>query len=210
MAHVLHIQASPRGRESFSIRTAEAFLAAYAESHPDDTTETLDLVKAPPLPFRADEAGAKMQLLAGQAPTDRRAEAWKKVVRTIEHFKRADKIVLSSPMWNFGVPYSLKHYIDVLVQPCETFRYTADGRVEGLVKGRPAMLILARGGRYGPGSGGEAMDYQLPYLKAILGFIGFEKVDAILVEPTAAGGPGGARKVLEAAIAEACRKGPAF
>ncbi len=209
MAHVLHIQASPRGEEAFSIRAARAFLDAYAERHPDDTVETLDLPADPPTEFRGDEATAKLKVLAGETPTDQEQAAWDKVVRTIDHFKKADKLVVSSPMWNFGLPYRLKHYLDVIIQPRETFRYTDTGQAEGLVTGRPAMLVLARGGEYAPGTSGEAMDYQLPYLKAALGFIGFERIDAILVEPTVAKGPEAAQAALDAAIEEAKKKAAA-
>ena len=72
------------------------------------------------------------------------------------------------------------------------------------------MLILARGGRYGPGTPAAAMDFQLPYLKTILGFIGIENVGVILVEPTAAEGPDAARKALDAAIADARRRAADF
>jgi len=210
MAHVLHIQASPRGNESFSIRTARALLEAYAKTHPGDTVETLDLTAEPPPELRGEAAGAKMRILGGQAPAAEQAKAWAKVTETIRRLKKADKLLVSSPMWNFSLPYPLKHYIDVVVQPGETFRYSPEGKVEGLLAGRPCILILARGGRYGPGSGGEAMDFQLPYLKAILGFLGIEKVGVILIEPTAAEGPDAAEKVLAAAVAEARRKAAAF
>ena len=210
MAHVLHVQASPRGDESFSIRTARAFLEAYAKTHPGDTIETLDLAARPPIEFRGEAAGAKMQILGGQAPTADQAKAWARVTETIRHLKKADKLLVSSPMWNFALPYRLKHYIDVVVQPGETFRYTPQGKVEGLMRGRPCLLILARGGRYASGTPAAAMDFQLPYLKAVLGFIGIEKVGVILVEPTAAEGPDAAEKVLAAAVAEARRKAVAF
>jgi len=210
MAHVLHVQASPRGDESFSIRTARAFLEAYAKTHPGDTIETLDLAARPPIEFRGEAAGAKMQILGGQAPTADQAKAWARVTETIRHLKKADKLLVSSPMWNFALPYRLKHYIDVVVQPGETFRYTPEGKVEGLLAGRPCLLILARGGRYEPGTPGEAMDFQLPYLKAVLGFIGIEKVGVILVEPTAAEGPDAAKKTLDAAIADARRRAADF
>jgi FMN-dependent NADH-azoreductase len=210
MAHVLHVQASPRGDDSFSVRAARAFLDAYAKTHPGDTIETLDLAARPPIEFRGEAAGAKMQILGGQAPTADQAKAWARVTETIRRFKKADKLLVSSPMWNFALPYRLKHYIDVVVQPGETFRYTPEGKVEGLLAGRPCMLILARGGRYASGTPAAAMDFQLPYLKAVLGFIGIEKVGVILVDPTAAEGPDAAKKTLDAAVADARRRAADF
>ncbi|HUS45029.1 MAG TPA: NAD(P)H-dependent oxidoreductase [Phycisphaerae bacterium] len=210
MAHVLHIQVSPRGEDSFSIRVARAFLEAYAEAHAEDTIETLDLPAHAPPAFLGDAAGAKMHTLGGQGLPDKEARVWEGIVEAVNHLKRADKLVISSPMWNFGVPYHLKHYIDVIVQPQETFRYTESGEVEGLLAGRPALLILARGGRYGPGTSGEAMDYQLPYLRAVLRFIGLEKIDTVLVEPTVAEGPDAAARALDAAIATVRKKARTF
>ena len=210
MAHVLHVQSSPRGDESFSVRTARAFLEAYAKTHPGDTIETLDLAARPPIEFRGEAADAKMRILGGQAPAAEQAKAWAKVTETIRHLKKADKLLVSSPMWNFALPYRLKHYIDVVVQPGETFRYTPEEKIQGLMAGKPCMLILARGGRYKPGTPGEAMDFQLPYLKTILGFIGIEKVGVILIEPTAAEGPDAAKKTLDAASADARRRAADF
>jgi FMN-dependent NADH-azoreductase len=209
MAHVLHVQTSPRGDDSFSIRTARAFLQAYERAHPDDAVETLDLVATPPPEFRGEAAGAKMDVLAGEKPGSTKQKAWSRVCDTIAHFKQAGKLVISTPMWNFGVPYPLKHYIDVIVQPRETFRYTDSGAI-GLVTGRPCILILARGGRYAPGTPGEAMDMQRPYLEAILGFIGFGGIRSILIEPTVAEGPEAAEQALAAAFDEAREAAESF
>ena len=76
------------------------------------------------------------------------AKVWKGVERVIEAFKSADKYVFSVPMWNFGIPWRLKQYIDILVQPGSTFRYDEEG-YRGLVTGKRAFLAYARGGEYG-------------------------------------------------------------
>jgi FMN-dependent NADH-azoreductase len=89
-------------------------------------------------------------------------------------------------MWNFGIPYKLKHYIDLLVQPGLTFSFSPEAGYKGLVTGKPVVAIYARGGAYGPGSGGEGYDQQSSYLKQILGFIGFTDIKEIFVEPTLA------------------------
>ena len=87
-------------------------------------------------------------------------------------------------MWNFGIPYKLKHYIDLLVQPGLTFGFTPETGYKGLVTGKPLVAIYARGGAYGPGSGAETADQQSTYLKQILGFIGFTDIREIFIEPT--------------------------
>jgi FMN-dependent NADH-azoreductase len=203
MATVLHIQASPRGEESFSYRTAQAFLEAYRKSHPGDRVRTLDLFAGTAAEFGLAVARGKYRILHGQEQTPEEKQAWKVVEATIADFKQADKYLISSPMWNFSIPYPLKQYIDVLVQPVYTFAYTAEEGYKGLVTGRPAMLILARGSDYLPGTQAAALDYQRPYLEFILRFIGFTDIRTILIEPTLAGGPEAAEQKLAEAVSKA-------
>ena len=87
-------------------------------------------------------------------------------------------------MWNFGIPYRLKHYIDCVTQPTLTYRGSPREGFEGLIPGRPAALILARGGSYPAGTDREPFDFQRRYLLAWLGFLGYRPVETILVEPT--------------------------
>jgi FMN-dependent NADH-azoreductase len=92
-------------------------------------------------------------------------------------------------MWNFGVPYVLKHLIDVLVQPGLTFSFSPDQGYKGLLTGKKAVVIYARGGNYSTGSGMEGYDLQSKTLGGVLGFIGVTDVVNIFVEPTL-GAPG--------------------
>lgn len=210
MATLLHIHASLRGAASYSLRTAEAFLESYRTSHPDDTIRTLDLATDPIPQFDALASAGKYRILHGQTHTEGEAQAWKAIEAAIEDFKKADKLVLSSPMWNFGVPYRLKQYFDVIVQPGYTFSFSPDTGYTGLVTGRPAKLILARGGEYLPGSEAAALDFQRPYLECILRFIGFTDIGAIVVEPTLAGGPEAAESRLTEAILAARESAKSF
>jgi FMN-dependent NADH-azoreductase len=185
MPKLLHIQASPRGDRSASTTVAREFLAAYKAKNPGDTVETLDIWKTNLPPFDGDTLNAKYSVMHGQSPTGAQAEAWAAVTRIADHFKSADKFVFSLPMWNFGIPYQLKHYIDLLVQPGLTVGFSPDKGYFGLVTGKPAVAIYARGGAYGPGTGMEAYDLQTKYLKQVLGFIGITDLKEILVEGTA-------------------------
>ncbi len=203
MAKVLHIQSSPRGEQSYSIRLSRAFLEAYRAAHPQDTVETLDLFQAEIPVFKAPEAKAKYAVLSGQKPAGEAQRAWKAVIDVIDRFKSADLIVISSPMWNFSVPHRLKDYIDVIVQPGLTFSYSAESGYVGLVTGRTAVLLLARGGDYSAASGAEQMDMQKPYLELILKFIGFTDIRSVVVEPTLMAGPEAARQKLAEAQAKA-------
>jgi FMN-dependent NADH-azoreductase len=183
MAKILHIISSPRDR-SASHAVAKTFLAAYAEKNPGDQVETLDLWKTELPEFDGDTINGKYAIMHGAKFTPEEEAAWKAVVKVADHFKSADKYIISLPMWNFSIPYKLKHYIDVLVQPGLTFGFE-NGNYKGLVTGKPLVAIYARGGAYGPGTGAEGYDLQSKYLKQIFGFIGFTDIQEILIEGTA-------------------------
>jgi FMN-dependent NADH-azoreductase len=199
MAKLLHVQASPMHDRSFSTRAAKAFLEAYRRAHPADTVETLDLWAADLPAFDGTAASGKYKVMRGHPHTEAEARAWSRVVETITHFKSFDKYVVSSPMWNFGVPYRLKQYIDIIVQPGLTFSFDPKTGYTGLVAGRPVQLVVARGGEYPQGSGAAAMDFQRPYLELIFGFIGFTDIRSLVVEPTLA--PGADDKLAAATTA---------
>jgi len=181
MTKLLHIQASPRIGRSASIAVAEHFLGVYRAEHPGDTVETLNLWEADLPEFDGATIDAKYAVVHGQTHTPTQLEAWRAVVHIADHFKSADKYLFSLPMWNFGI-----HFIDVLVQPGLAFSFTPEAGYKGLVTGKPAVAIYARGGAYGPGSGAESYDAQSSYLRQILGFIGFTDIKEIFVEPTLA------------------------
>ncbi len=115
MAKLLYIQASPRGDRSASIAVAEHFIATYQSKNSGDQIETLDLWETDLPEFDGDTIKAKYAVLNGQEHTPEQGVAWDAVVKIADQFKAADKILLSLPMWNFSIPYRLKHYIDILV-----------------------------------------------------------------------------------------------
>ncbi len=77
-------------------------------------------------------------------------------------------------MWNFSIPYRLKQYIDIIVQPGLTFSMDEKGNYIGLVKNKPVFIAYSRGGKYPPGSQQEAFDLQKKYWELILGFYGIK------------------------------------
>ena len=183
MANLLHIVASPRN-ESYSTRLAQAFLDVYKNIQPKDHIETLDVFRDDVPLFDAPAAQAKYAVMNGQTPKDENEEAWQPVIEAINHFKRFDKYVLSSPKWNFSIPFRLKQYIDVIVQPSLTVAYSPEKGYTGLVTGRPMMLLLARGGVYNSGNPLKTFDFQESYLRAIFGFIGFTDIRAVTIQGT--------------------------
>lgn len=203
MRKLLYIKASPRGSRSHSLSVADAFVESYRESNPDDEIVTLDLFKKDLPPFDGLAVTAKYTILHGQKHSQEELNAWKAVEDIIEEFKSVDKYVIAVPMWNFGIPYRLKQYIDILVQPGYTFSFTPEEGYKGLVANKPVFIAYSRGGEYVPGTDSEAFDLQKRYLELILGFIGFTDVRSVIVEPTLQGGPEVATQKREAAIAKA-------
>lgn len=188
MSELLYIKASPMGELSYSIAVADAFVDAYLQAHPDDKVRIVDIFKErlPAFDFKAASAKYKIMHNKEHTPEDRRI--WSGIVSIIEEFKSADKYVIAVPMWNFSIPYRLKQYIDIIVQPGYTFTVDSSGNYQGLVKGKPIFVAYARGGEYPPGTDGEAFDLQKRYLELILAFIGFSNIRSVVVEPTLAGG----------------------
>lgn len=184
MARVLHLVAAPRPQGiSRTRRVAAAFFDAYRQAHPGDSIETLELFAAPLPEIDAVGVEAKFKNARGEAMEGAAQQRWQEIDRFVEQFLAADKYVFTAPMWNFGIPYRLKHYFDVIVQAKRTFRYVG-GKPEGLAAGRPAALLTSRGGVYSPGSPGEAMNQQEPYLRTILGFIGITELKVVAFEGT--------------------------
>jgi FMN-dependent NADH-azoreductase len=136
--------------------------------------------------------------------------AWRAVEALIDEFKSADKYVMAIPMWNFSIPYRLKQYIDILVQPTYTFKVTDEGGYAGLVTGKPVFLACSSGGEYPPGTAAEAFDFQTKYLKLILGFIGLTDVRILAIGPTLNRGPEVAKEKRAEAIARAREMAQSF
>jgi FMN-dependent NADH-azoreductase len=189
MSRLLYIQASPRGQRSHSVAVADAFIEAYEQKHPDDEIVILNVFDETIPNFDGLAVQAKYTILHGKQHSQAEQEVWKDVEQVIEQFTSADKYVLAVPMWNFSIPYRLKQYIDLLVQPGYTFSYSEEAGYQGLVSGKPMLAVFSRGGEYPPGSEAEAVDLQTKYVDLIFGFMGFKDIHSVFVEPTLQGGP---------------------
>jgi FMN-dependent NADH-azoreductase len=187
MSKILYIQASPRGQRSKSIAIANAFIKAYKQKNPSDEIDVLNIFEESLADFGSMAVKAKYTVMHGQSHTEEELATWKDVEKNIERFKSADKYVFAVPMWNFSIPWRLKQYIDILVQPTYTFTTTEEGD-KGLLEGKKAFISYARGGDYSSEQA-EALDLQSKYLEQILGFMGLTNISSIKVEPTLAGGP---------------------
>ena len=209
MSKLIYIESSPRKDRSSSIKITKAFLDAHQKAHPHDEVDKLDLWTAKLPPFDGDTINAKYRILHGQEHTPEEATAWNEVVGIFDRFRRADKYLFSIPMWNFGIPYKLKHYIDVITQPGLSFSFSPQEGYKGLVTGKPAVVVYARGGEYNSNDTVAALDFQKPYVEMWLGFIGFSDIRPIVIEPTLSA-PEAFQKTEASAIKQAAELAKSF
>lgn len=188
MTTILHIQASPRPR-SASREVAEAFLERYAQRHPNAQVETLDLWQYPLPEFGQDAMAAKYAGLAGTPLSHAQALAWQTLQALAEKLKRAEVLVFSIPLWNFGIPYKLKHFIDLVSQKDILFEFDAERGFSGLLRDKQVLAIYARGLDYSADSAtpDRQFDFQRRYFEAWLSFVGVQSSEAIMVEKTILG-----------------------
>ena len=196
---LLHINAAPRGENSRTLKVTEAFMEKFGEKYPDCEVDELNVFTEALPSMTGEVLDAKYVLMGGGQLSGRLKDAWRDVERHIERFLDADAYLISTPMWNFSIPFALKRYIDVIVQPQYLFRYTDEGSPEGLVKNRKMVVITSRGGDYGPDSSVHTYDYQEPYLRTIFGFVGITDITFVNAQPMDALGPEVAQEKLESA-----------
>jgi FMN-dependent NADH-azoreductase len=188
---ILQINSSQRPQASQSSRLAAQIVERLQAANPASELTVRDLGIAP-LPS-LDEAA----ITAIFTPADQRTPEQQARVdqddAVIAELKAADVIVLGVPMYNFGVPAQLKHWIDAIARAGATFKYTEKGPV-GLVTGKKVYVALTRGGLYR----NTPADTQVPYLKTFLGFIGLTDVQFVYAEGMAMG-PESEQKALASA-----------
>jgi len=197
MPQILLVTSSPRGPQSYSTQVARSLAEELAASHPGTRIVERDLAGNPLPHIGAD-------FLSGLAtPQESRTASQSAAValsdEIIAEVSAADIIVVASAMINFGLSSTLNTWFDYLLRAGGTFRYSEKG-AEGLVKGKKAYIVEARGGVYSQGPM-KAADFQEPYLKQLLGFIGVTDVETIAVEGVAFG-PEVAEKAFAAALAK--------
>ncbi len=178
MTTILNIISSPRGEASISNKLSNAIIDKLLERDPSLIVKVKDLTKSP-FPHLEES-----HLNAFFTPVEKHTEIDKIAIKhsdeAIKELMNADIIVLGAPMYNFGIPSTLKAWIDHIARAGITFKYTPDGP-QGLVKGKKIYLAVATGGIY---SSGQSIpyDFVVPYLKTFLGFIGITDISVIRAE----------------------------
>jgi FMN-dependent NADH-azoreductase len=188
MPTLLHIESSPRKKRSASLDVARAYVDAYRDTHPDHRIDVLDLWSVAMPEFDGDALDAKYADLSGAPLSKDQQQAWTSIRQLAQRLHDADTLLFSVPLWNFSIPYKLKHFIDVVSQRGILFSFDERG-LQGLLKEKRAVVMYARGLDYSVGSSTPAhsFDFQRPFMEAWLRSVGVSDVKSIVVEKTLLG-----------------------
>ncbi len=204
MSNILLITSSPRSA-SYSTKVARSLAEQLASLESNASITVRDLAREP-LPHIDDSFAA-----ARDVPPENQTPAQKETLalsdKLLQELFAADTIIIAAGMINFGIPSTLKAYIDHIARPRVTFRYSEKGP-EGLVKGKKVYLVLARGGVYSQGPM-QAFNFQDTYLRTVLGFIGLNDIELITVEGVGHG-PEAADRAVSNAMAQVSAMGQAI
>jgi FMN-dependent NADH-azoreductase len=179
MQTVLHLNTSLFGENGQSSRLAGEISRSLAQAS-GARVVVRDLAREPVPHLTAERFAA-----FGKPAADRTVDEQRHVAESdalIDELRRADVLVLGLPMYNFGVPSTLRAYFDHVARAGVTFRYTSDGP-EGLLTGKKAYVVATRGGQYA----GTTADLQSAYVRQFLAFIGIRDVEFIYAEGLALG-----------------------
>jgi FMN-dependent NADH-azoreductase len=180
---LLHVIATPRSDDSNTMRVSTAFLESAQAKYADLSVDVVSLFNDDLPAVAGGNIEAKYTLMVGQPIDKRHKESWEQIEVLIEHFLSADIYLISSPMWNFSIPYALKYYIDSIIQPGYLYKYNDMGQPVGLVNGKKMYCVTSRGGDYSEKSPFHTYDFQEPYLRAIFGFVGITDMHFINAQP---------------------------
>jgi FMN-dependent NADH-azoreductase len=180
MTTLLQLTTSLFSTDGQSSRLAQEFVDEWRAAHPGARVIVRDLARTPVPHLDAERFGAFL------AKPESRTLHQQAVIgfsdELINELRRADVIVLGLPMYNFGVPSTLRAYFDHVARAGETFRYTEKGAV-GLLTGKKAYVFATRGGKYL----GTPSDLETGYVRQFLAFIGIDHIEFIYAEGLALG-----------------------
>jgi len=164
MTTLLHIECSPRKQRSASLEVARSFIARYQENTPGSEIITLDLWNMALPEFDELAMAAKYAGLNGTPLTPAQQDAWDTLKELASHLHRSDVLVMSVPLWNFSIPYKLKHFIDLVSQKDILFSFDPERGLEGMLLNKSAVVMYARGLDFSAQSSTPAtrFDFQKP------------------------------------------------
>jgi FMN-dependent NADH-azoreductase len=169
MTQLLHVNGSPRGQASRSLKIAHAFLDSCLKQRPETKVDSLDLFEDPLPPCDMEAGAAKNRGSANRGMSSR---------ALFDRFVAADYYLFNIPMWNFGVPYVVKQLVDVVSQPGLTFSLSSKGYT-GLLRGKRACAIYTSGVFHPDSSPEFGRDFQSTYFTHWLNSVGVKDVEEI-------------------------------
>jgi len=178
MKRILHLISSPRGNESFSIKLAEAVITKLKDQYPDSIVEEVDLLDNNVPHLNTGHLRSFFTPIEQLTSEDQDAVKYSDVA--ISQLMSADIIIIGAPLYNFGIPSTLKAWIDHIARAGKTFQYNGQG-AEGLVKGKKVYIAMSAGAIYSEGQW-QPYDFVSPYLKTMLGFLGMTDFSIFRVE----------------------------
>jgi FMN-dependent NADH-azoreductase len=200
MAHLLHIDASPRGERSHSRRMTREFVEQWKQAHPDDTVTYRDIGRNP-IPH-VDEPWIAAAFSPPEQHTPELREAIHLSDRLVDEFLSADVYVIGVPMYNFSISSVFKAYIDQIVRVGRTVAFEPNDSAnvfKPLVLGKRMFIIETRGDSgYKTGGPYEKMNFHDPYLITVFGFMGITDITFIHVENDEYGGHKLAESIVNA------------
>jgi len=180
MKTLLLIHTSLQGAESLSSALANEYVQQWQPNNPLGRLISRDLAKNP-VPHLNAERFAAFSMASDKRSIEQR-EAAELSDQLIGELQAADEVLIALPMHNFGVPSTLKAYIDHVARAGVTFRYTSNGAV-GLLTEKRALVFATRGGKYQ----GTPLDTQTAFMKTVLAFLGIDDTQFVYAEGTAMG-----------------------
>jgi FMN-dependent NADH-azoreductase len=176
MSNLLVLNSSISGEASVSRLLVADAVAHFTRRNPDAKVVTRDLA-ANPVPHLLPQTVAGVRS-AAVTPAEAQARALSDEL--IAELRAADTIIIGAPMYNFSIPTTLRSWFDYVLRAGETFRYSEAGP-EGLLTGKKVIVVESRGGLYSDGPA-QAIDFQEPYLRQLLGFVGLTDVTFVHAE----------------------------
>ncbi len=176
MTHILQIDASPRGTRSVSRTLGQEFIGKWKAAHPNDTVTYRDIGHHP-VPHVTEA-----WIAAAFSPSTDRTPELANAIRTsdelVDELLAADKYLISTPIFNFSVPSTLKAYIDQIVRIGLTVAMDGD-KFKGLLQNKKVLVIAAQGGNYQSGTTDAALNHLEPFLRTVFGFMGITDMSFI-------------------------------
>jgi FMN-dependent NADH-azoreductase len=175
MKTLLKLNTSLYSNAGQSSRLADEFVVSWLKNNPGAQVIARDLAREPVPHLTEDRFQALLSKPGERTVQQQAVVSYSDTL--IDELRRADVIVLGLPMYNFGVPSTLKAYFDHIARSGVTFRYTESGAL-GLLPGKKVYVLAARGGKYA----GTALDTETAYVRQFLGFLGMTDVEFVYAE----------------------------